>query len=200
MLQHDIEQLEEYFKEYPDQDSTQKLGKIKSELKSQQYKIAVVANMSAGKSTFINALFGADILPTSTKATTDCATYIFSKEGIQKRAVIYFSDGKETIEIKENLADEIKQYAKKDEDCEYDKYKNVEKIELYYPFKCIKADANDELEIIFIDTPGPNSNGTDYSQKHKDQTRNVLREANLALFLFDYGQAQANLTSDEKGF
>ncbi|OUT15935.1 hypothetical protein B9N64_01050 [Campylobacter concisus] len=199
MLQHDIEQLEEYFKEYPDQDSTQKLGKIKSELKSQQYKIAVVANMSAGKSTFINALFGADILPTSTKATTDCATYIFSKEGIQKRAVIYFSDGKETIEIKENLADEIKQYAKKDEDCEYDKYKNVEKIELYYPFKCIKADANDELEIIFIDTPGPNSNGTDYSQKHKDQTRNVLREANLALFLFDYGQAQANLTSDEQG-
>ena len=55
MLQHDIEQLEEYFKEYPDQDSTQKLCKIKSELKSQQYKIAVVANMSAGKSTFINA-------------------------------------------------------------------------------------------------------------------------------------------------
>lgn len=199
MLQHDIEQLEEYFKEYPDQDSTQKLDKIKSELKSQQYKIAVVANMSAGKSTFINALFGVDILPTSTKATTDCATYIFSKEGIQKRAVIYFSDGKETIEIKENLADEIKQYAKKDEDCEDDKYKNVEKIELYYPFKCIKADANDELEIIFIDTPGPNSNGTDYSQKHKDQTRNVLREANLALFLFDYGQAQANLTSDEQG-
>jgi hypothetical protein len=199
MLQHDIEQLEEYFKEYPDQDSTQKLGKIKSELKSQQYKIAVVANMSAGKSTFINALFGADILPTSTKATTDCATYIFSKEGIQKRAVVYFSDEKETIEIKENLADEIKQYAKKDEDCEDYKYKNVEKIELYYPFKYIKADANDELEIIFIDTPGPNSNGTDYSQKHKDQTRNVLREANLALFLFDYGQAQANLTSDEQG-
>ena len=198
MLQHDIEQLEEYFKEYPDQDSTQKLDKIKLELKSQQYKIAVVANMSAGKSTFINALFGADILPTSTKATTDCATYIFSKEGIQNRAVIYFSDDKETIEIKENLADEIKQYAKKDEDCEYDKYKNVEKIELYYPFKCIKADANDELEIIFIDTPGPNSNGTDYSQKHKDQTRNVLREANLALFLFDYGIAQSNLT-DEQG-
>lgn len=198
MLQHDIEQLEEYFKEYPDQDSTQKLDKIKLELKSQQYKIAVVANMSAGKSTFINALFGADILPTSTKATTDCATYIFSKEGIQKRAVIYFSDGKETIEIKENLPDEIKQYAKKDEDCEYDKYKNVEKIELYYPFKCIKADANDELEIIFIDTPGPNSNGTDYSQKHKDQSRNVLREANLALFLFDYGIAQSNLT-DEQG-
>lgn len=199
MLQHDIEQLEEYFKEYTDQDGTQKLGKIKSELKSQQYKIAVVANMSAGKSTFINALFGVDILPTSTKATTDCATYIFSKEGIQKRAVIYFSDKKETIEIKENLADEIKQYAKKDEDCEDYKYKNVEKIELYYPFKYIKADANDELEIIFIDTPGPNSNGTEYSQKHKDQTRNVLREASLALFLFDYGQAQANLTSDEQG-
>lgn len=199
MLQHDIEQLEEYFKEYPDQDSTQKLCKIKSELKSQQYKIAVVANMSAGKSTFINAFFGEDILPTSTKATTDCATYIFSREGIQKRAVIYFSDEKETIEIKENLADEIKQYAKKDEDCWDYKYKNVEKIELYYPFKYIKADANDELEIIFIDTPGPNSNGTDYSQKHKDQTRNVLRESNLALFLFDYGQAQANLTSDEQG-
>ncbi len=155
--------------------------------------------MSSGKSTFINALLGEEALPAFNEATTDCATFIHSEPNIEKKAIVYFSDNKKQIEITENLKREIKQYAKKDENCNDDKYKNVEKIELSYPFKNIQTSTNEDFRIIFIDTPGPNSTGGDYAEKHKDQTRAVLNDVDLALFMFDYTQLDANLKSDEQG-
>lgn len=53
-------------------------------------------------------------------------------------------------------------------------------------------------EVLFIDTPGPNNTG-EFSNKHKSQTREVLNAVDMALFAFDYGQLDANLTSDEQG-
>jgi hypothetical protein len=78
------------------------------------------------------------------------------------------------------------------------KYKNVEKINLYYPFKELQTSANEDMNIVFIDTPGPNSTG-DYGDEHKRKTREVLREVDMALFAFDYDQIDSNLKSDEQG-
>lgn len=196
-LREKIENLEKYFSKYKNKAVSEKLEEVKQKLEEYEYKIAVVANMSSGKSTFINALFGKDVLPAFNHATTDSATYIYSKPDIDKKAKIFFSDAKGEIEITENLESEIKQYAQKDEDCEDDKYKNVEKIELYYPFKKLQT-GDEDFSITLIDTPGPNSTG-DYGQKHKDQTRGVLNDVDMALFMFDYGQLDANLESDEQG-
>ncbi len=197
-LKNKIENLEKYFSKYKNESFTKKLEEIKEKLDNQEYKIAVVANMSSGKSTFINALFGKEVLPAFNHATTDSATYIYSKPNIERKAEIFFSDNKESIEVFENLEAEIKQYAQKDEDCKDDKYKNVEKIDLYYPFEKLQTSSNEDFSITFIDTPGPNSTG-DYGQKHKDQTRSVLNSVDMALFTFDYGQLDANLKSDEQG-
>lgn len=198
ILKEKIENLEEYFSKYKKQDIIKKLEEVKDKLNNQEYKIAVVANMSAGKSTFINSLFGKEILPAYNHATTDSATYIYSKPNIEKKAEIFFSDKRKSITITEDLEKEIEQYGKKDEDCKDDKYKNVEKIDLYYPFKNLQTSSNEDFSITFIDTPGPNSTG-DYGQKHKDQTRSVLNSVDMALFVFDYGQLDANLNSDEQG-
>ena len=194
-----IEKLFSYYSQYQNQNRQEVLTKTQKNLDNQEYKIAVVANMSAGKSTFINALFGREVLPAFNHATTDCATFIYSKPDIEKKAIIYFSDGKEKVEIKENLEDEIKQYAQKDEECKDAKYHNVERIELFYPFKNLQTSSSEDFSITFIDTPGPNSTGEGYKQKHKDQTRSVLNDVDLALFMFDYGQLDANLSSDEQG-
>ncbi|WP_082762432.1 dynamin family protein, partial [Aliarcobacter cryaerophilus] len=190
--------LEKYFSKYKNGTSSKKLEEIKQKLDNQEYKIAVVANMSSGKSTFINALFGKEVLPAYNHATTDSATYIYSKPNIEKKAEIFFSDKRKSITITEDLEKEIKQYAQKDEDCKNNKHKNVEKIDLYYPFKNLQTSSNEDFSITFIDTPGPNSTG-DYGQKHKDQTRSVLNSVDMALFVFDYGQLDANLKSDEQG-
>ncbi len=193
-----IDNLIEYFNKYKNEEKKEKLQNLKQKLKNQKFKIAIVANMSAGKSTFINALFGKDVLPSYNEATTDCAVFIYPKPDIEPKAIIYFDDNKNPIEITENLEEEIKKYAKKDEKDEDSKYHNVNMIELYYPFKNIQTSDLQDLEIIFIDTPGPN-NTDEFSQKHKDQSRKVLNEANLALFMFDYTQLDANLSSDEQG-
>lgn len=198
ILKNKIENLEKYFSKFKKQDAIKKLDEVNDRLNNQEYKIAVVANMSAGKSTFINALFGKEVLPAFNHATTDSATYIYSKPNIEKKAQIFFSDGKKSITVTQDVEKEIKQYAQKDEDCEDDKYKNVERVELYYPFENLQTSSNEDFSITFIDTPGPNSTG-DYGQKHKDQTRSVLNSVDMALFTFDYGQLDANLKSDEQG-
>lgn len=198
-LENKIESLNKYFKKYPNKTSTDNIKRITEDLNNQEYKIAVVANMSSGKSTFINALFGEEVLPAFNHATTDSATFVYSEPNIEKKAIIYFSDDKKQIEIKDDLEKEIKQYAQKDEECIDNKYKNVEKIELFYPFKNLQTSSSKDFKITFIDTPGPNSTGDGYKEKHKDQTRKVLNDVDLALFMFDYAQLDANLESDEQG-
>jgi predicted GTPase len=205
-IRNKIENLEKYFSKYKNQDASKKLEEIKQKLNEKEYKIAVVANMSAGKSTFINALFGKVVLPTNSEATTDSATYIYSIPNTENKLEVFFSNGKNKV-ITENIEDEIKLYAYKDEKIERDekknnkdlsKYKNVEKINLYYPFKELQTSANEDMNIVFIDTPGPNSTG-DYGDEHKRKTREVLREVDMALFAFDYDQIDSNLKSDEQG-
>ena len=68
------------------------------------FTLAVVGKMSSGKSTFINALIGEDILPTGHFQTTSAITYI--ERGPQQQMEVIFCDGhKETIttNIKERL-------------------------------------------------------------------------------------------------
>jgi GTPase SAR1 family protein len=165
----------------------------------QQYKIAVVANMSAGKSTFINALFGNCILPAYSHATTDCPIYIYSDDNPDNdMAIVEFADGKETVELpKEVVQKEIKYYAQKDSDTLDEKYKNVKKIDLYWDFRVLQNSEKYDINFIIIDTPGPN-NTDEHAFKHSDITKNIiLNEADMVLYLFDYGQLDANLESSE---
>ena len=172
---------------------------MKSVKNAQQYKIAVVANMSAGKSTFINALFGDSILPAYSHATTDCPIYIYSDDNPDNdMAIVEFTDAKETIELsKEIVQKEIKYYAQKDDDSLDNKYKNVKKIDLHWDFQVLQNSQKYDKKFILIDTPGPN-NTDEYAFKHSDITRNIIvNEADMVLYLFDYGQIDANLESSE---
>ena len=165
----------------------------------QQYKIAVVANMSAGKSTFINALFGDSILPAYSKATTDCPIYIYSDDDPSNdKAIIEFTDNKPTIELtKEDVHKKIKLYAQKDEDTLEEKYKNVKRIDLYWDFKVLQNSEKYDIDFVVIDTPGPN-NTDEHSFKHSSATKDIIQnEVDMVLYLFDYGQIDANLQSSE---
>ena len=174
------------------------LQELKEKLKSKQtYKIAIVANMIVGKSTLINALFGREILPSFNEATSDCIVEITSMPDIPKKAEVFF-ENKSPITLEEKYFIELKQYAQKDSKCE-DQHKGVEKITLTYPFLHIqnKQESKQEnIEILFIDTPGPNNTGN-FQDKHKRQTKTALNDVDMTLFVFDYGQLDANLESDE---
>lgn len=199
-----LEKLNIYLqnKKHKSETLTKNIGALKETLLDQEFKIAVVANMSAGKSTFINTLFGDDVLPAFTEATTDCATYIYSDNNKENnKAVIYFEKDKNckptTIKASD-VKSEIKKYAKKDSDELSNTYKQVEKINLDWDFKYINTDTNSRIKVTFIDTPGPNNTG-EFSNKHKLHTANLINEVDLVLFLFDYTQLDATLESDEQG-
>lgn len=48
------------------------INKALTALKEQKYQVAVIAAMKAGKSTFLNAIIGADILASESEACTVC--------------------------------------------------------------------------------------------------------------------------------
>lgn len=52
------------------------INKALTALKEQKYQVAVIAAMKAGKSTFLNAIIGADILASESEACTVCRTDI----------------------------------------------------------------------------------------------------------------------------
>lgn len=203
VLNRRIENFKEYAQQYS-KESLVQVERLEKALDRAQYKIAVVANMSAGKTALINALFGKDVLPSYNKATSDCAISIHSRllSG-EKQAKIYFSpESKKPTVVLEGMDKDfiydLKQYAQKDSDEMNVRYKEVERIELYYPFYNIKADQESvAYDVVLIDTPGPN-NTDEYSEKHKDQTREALAESDMVLFVFSYAELDANLATDEQ--
>ena len=79
---------------------------LTDDLNKEEYRITVVGQFSSGKSTFINALIGRDILPHGVSETTATITYIHNvkedDELIGKAVVVFRDDKTETISIKEN--------------------------------------------------------------------------------------------------
>jgi len=159
-----------------------------------EHNIAVVANMSAGKSTFINAMFGDDILPSSSQATSDCPIYIYSdNEPNNNMAIIDFHNKESRGLSKENLKKDLKEYAKKDSLVKKEKYKNVMKIDLYWKFYSFVNKPNIRNYYVLIDTPGPN-NSDEFGEQHFRITQNIiLGHASKVIYLLDYKQIDANL-------
>ena len=151
--------------------------------------------MSAGKSTFINAMFADDVLPAYSEATTDCPIYIYSDDNpANDKAIIEFTDDRTPVELsKRQVKKELKFYAQKDTDELDEKYKNVYRIHLYWDFPALQNKQDSELKFVFIDTPGPN-NTDRYQKRHYNFTEDIiLNEADMIFYLFDYGQIDANL-------
>ena len=117
----------------------------------------ILGEFKRGKSTFINALLGEEILPAF---ATPCTAIINEvKWGERQRAVLHFNqvDGQEKKEPKEIPVDEIEEYVVIKEDVDQSQAINespYEKLELFWPLELCK----DRVEI--IDSPGLNEHKT----------------------------------------
>ena len=83
----------------------EKLLSLKRKFASDQLNLAVLGQMKRGKSSFINALLGADILPTGVLPVTAVITQI--KYGPVPGAVILYTTGAREIVDLNTLADYI---------------------------------------------------------------------------------------------
>jgi ribosome biogenesis GTPase A len=118
----------------------EKLLSLEQKLASNQLHLAVLGQMKRGKSSFINALMGAEILPTGVLPVTAVITEI--KYGLAPEAVILYSTGaREQVDLG-TLADYITESGNPGNQ------KQVASVELAYPSPFL------ESGIILIDTPG----------------------------------------------
>ena len=153
----------------------QKLREILTELREslgRPLRVAVVGIMKAGKSTFMNALMGADILATGVEETT--YTVCWFRYGRAPSLVIRFNDGTEETAGFE----ELRKWSVRTCEKQNPRIREVKYIAIYYPSNVLR-------QIEFIDTPGLNSSyGTD-SQNTLDflsikSSKDTLFEASSA--------------------
>lgn len=142
--------------------------------RSNDFEMAVVATMSSGKSTLINALLGSDLLPAANEATTAKITRIIDMDSAQKFTVACRNrDGEEIHARCEATAELLEEY-NKDEDVFYvDMEGNIPNI------------SSQILRLNILDTPGPNNSAT---QAHRDATYTVIKNTQsqpLILYIMD---------------
>jgi predicted GTPase/CHASE3 domain sensor protein len=139
--------------------------------KSSDFEVCVVATMSAGKSTLINAMLGTKLMPSKQEACTAIITRIkdISTDNIPFRAEVYdqndqltYTHEKLNLAIMEGLND--------------DKNVSVIKVSGNIPFV-----SSDDVSLVLIDTPGPNNSR---DPRHKKVQSELLGKSSKALVLY----------------
>ena len=138
-------------------------------LKNERFHLVVLGEFNHGKSTFVNALLGADVLPTGITPTTAAINHVIWAESPHARA--YPKEG-EPIDLAPQTLENWVTVAG-------DRAGDVAYVELGYPADLLKGN------ITLVDTPGVN----DLNEQRADITYGYVPRADAVIFLLDAGQA-----------
>lgn len=140
-------------------------------LEDKSFKLAVVGEFSSGKSTFLNALIGKDILKHGTQETTATITEIRNEKVENDRIVfdVVYNNGI----IEENInIDKLKDYTTTFSSL-YSVAENMAKV-------IVKTHFLDyEGELSLIDTPGLNG----IADKHREKTEEQIKNSHACIYL-----------------
>ena len=139
--------------------------------KSSDFEVCVVATMSAGKSTLINAMLSSKLMPSKQEACTAIITRIkdSSQSKVPFKAEVYDKDGN-LLEAYENLTYPIMERLNGDD--------NVFEIKVNGNIPFVSSD---DVSLVLIDTPGPNNSR---DRKHETVQRDLLGKSSKALVLY----------------
>jgi GTPase Era involved in 16S rRNA processing len=169
-------------------------------LKEQKYQVAVIAAMKAGKSTFLNAIIGADVLASETAACTICRTDVRHIPNIQDARLLEYREGqKQPFEIAKGDAGEIQQkfLLRTRKIREEGNPDNTVRFEIEHPIEAINS-LSSLSGFTLVDTPGPNEwESANFNTVALKQTAlEALRTCNVILFVLNYASYKDNAVSD----
>lgn len=149
--------------------------------KSSEFPVSVVATMSAGKSTLINALLNQRLMPAKQEACTATITEIKDNDEEIFSATVYDKDN-QLIETHPHLSLDIMNGLNSNP--------NVSKIvaEGNIPFV-----NSDDVSLVLVDTPGPNNSR---DPEHKATTYRMLSESSKTLVLYIMNATQLAVNDD----
>lgn len=139
--------------------------KVKERLESNRFHLVVLGQFKRGKTTLINALLGADLLPTAVVPLTSIITMI--RYGRNFGATVFFNDGK----TKNIALDELSLYITERENP--NNTKEVKYVEIVHPSPYL-ADG-----VVLVDTPGVGS----LYRHNTEVAYNFLPSADAAIFV-----------------
>lgn len=149
--------------------------------KSSDFEVNVVATMSAGKSTLINALLRQKLMPAKQEACTATITEIRDNDSDYFMAKVYDTDG-HLIQTHPELTFEI-----------MDSLNNNPEV-----FR-IRAEGNipfvsaEDVALVLVDTPGPNNSR---DPEHKAATYRMLSESSKTVVLYIINATQLAVNDD----
>lgn len=155
--------------------------------KNSQFEVNVVATMSSGKSTLINALLGKQIMPSANEATTAIIVKILDNDNKTDEnfyAVGYDANGKKIFDRKKvELADMQA----------YNADENISYINMVGPIPFVESTG---MKLVLVDTPGPNNAR---NKQHEEMTYKMLADSDKSLVLVVLNAQQSGI-GDEKLF
>ena len=139
-------------------------------LEADRFHLVVVGEFNHGKTTFVNALLGAEILPVGVTPTTAVIHQLEYAE-TPRAEVVYASGDRATIPF-----EEVNRFAVAGSQAS--EASEVKFLEVGYPAALLKE------RIVLVDTPGVN----DLSLQRADITYSYIPRSDAVLFLLDAGQ------------
>jgi len=159
---------------------------LKEKIQNNVFNLVVLGQFKRGKTSLINALLGAEILPTAVVPLTSIATIL--KYGETLRIRVYFNDGRMTEIRPESLSQYVTEKGNPKNE------KNVQEVIISYFSPYLKDGVR------LIDTPGVGS----IYQHNTDVAYQYLPKSDAALFLLSVdqpiGQAELEFLKDVKEY
>ena len=152
--------------------------------KDSKFEINVVATMSSGKSTLINALLGQQLMPAANEATTATIVKIIDTDQDHFSAIAYDKSG-QIVKKLDNVTLEDMQALNADV--------KVSTVEIKGKIPCVSSVG---MKLVLVDTPGPN-NSRDKS--HEEMTYKMIADSDKSLVLYVMNGQQLGI-NDEKIF
>jgi ribosome biogenesis GTPase A/uncharacterized coiled-coil protein SlyX len=145
---------------------------VVKKLEADRFHLVVVGEFNHGKTTFVNALLGAEVLPVGVTPTTAVIHHL--EYATDPRAELVRDSG----ERSHLPFEEVRKFAVGQEKGSENSTSDVKYLEVGYPADLLKE------RIVLVDTPGVN----DLSLQRADITYSYIPRSDAVLFLVDAGQ------------
>lgn len=147
-----------------------------------EFEIAVIATMSSGKSTLINAILGQELMPSKNEACTAKVSRIKNNPNITNySAVAYDKDGEVLKTITNGSVENF---------TDFNDDPDIHLIEIEGNIPSIKSG---KMNLVLVDTPGPN-NSMDAS--HRQHTLSVIKSDDKPMVLYVLNATQLRTEDD----
>lgn len=167
-------------------ESDDKLRVLLQEATDRDFDVHVVATMSSGKSTLINAMLGCDLLPSGNEATTSTITRIFDNDHIEPGVFEGTRLGLYDVLDRQEAMDLATMR-------EWNSRTDTRQIELNGNILAVKE--RDEVRLVLSDTPGPNNSNDD---GHRRTTLSYVQDTRRCpMILYVLNATQLGINDDK---